>query len=594
MLTLEALNGADRAKFTELLQGTYEHSPWIAEQAWDARPFPTLAALKRALVEAVRHATREEQLALVRAHPELAGKAMVGNALTKESTNEQSKAGLTNCSKEEFDTLQRLNAEYNQAFGWPFILAVRGPRGTGLARSEIIETFARRLRDHPPEVELQECLRNIHRIAEIRLDDAFGHVPEQGNLVWDWAESLARHSDQPDALTVTYLTPAHRACAAQLERWMREECGFDDVAQDAVGNVVGIYHGEDREAKRLLTGSHYDTVRNGGKYDGRLGILVPMACVRALHRAGRRLPFGIEVIGFAEEEGQRYKATFLGSGALIGQFDAAAWLEQQDADGITLRRAMQEAGLDLAAIPALERDPARYLGFVEVHIEQGPVLNALDLPLGVVTSINGGVRYVAEAAGMASHAGTTPMGQRRDAALAAAELALYVEQRASQVPDVVGTVGQLQVPNGSINVVPGRCRFSLDLRATTDAARDALAADVQAEAQRIAARRGVRITLEEAMRAAAAPSDPAWQRRWEAAVQSLGLPLHRMPSGAGHDAMKLHERMPQAMLFLRGGNFGISHNPLETITNDDAELCVQAFTALLEGLAAQPSHDPAA
>lgn len=594
MLTLEALNGADRAKFTKLLQGTYEHSPWIAERAWDARPFPTLAALKRALVEAVRHATREEQLALVRAHPELAGKAMVGNALTKESTNEQSKAGLTNCSKEEFDTLQRLNAEYNQAFGWPFILAVRGPRGTGLARSEIIETFARRLRDHPPEVELQECLRNIHRIAEIRLDDAVGHVPEQGNLVWDWAESLARHSDQPDALTVTYLTPAHRACAAQLERWMREECGFDDVAQDAVGNVVGIYHGEDREAKRLLTGSHYDTVRNGGKYDGRLGILVPMACVRALHRAGRRLPFGIEVIGFAEEEGQRYKATFLGSGALIGQFDAAAWLEQQDADGITLRRAMQEAGLDLAAIPALERDPARYLGFVEVHIEQGPVLNALDLPLGVVTSINGGVRYVAEAAGMASHAGTTPMGQRRDAALAAAELALYVEQRASQVPDVVGTVGQLQVPNGSINVVPGRCRFSLDLRATTDAARDALAADVQAEAQRIAARRGVRITLEEAMRAAAAPSDPAWQRRWEAAVQSLGLPLHRMPSGAGHDAMKLHERMPQAMLFLRGGNFGISHNPLETITNDDAELCVQAFTALLEGLAAQPSHDPAA
>jgi N-carbamoyl-L-amino-acid hydrolase len=215
------------------------------------------------------------------------------------------------------------------------------------------------------------------------------------------------------------------------------------------------------------------------------------------------------------------------------------------------------------------------------------VLNELDLPLGVVTSINGSLRYLGEVQGMASHAGTTPMDRRRDAACAVAELALFVEKRAGAVPDVVGTVGMLQVPAGSINVVPGRCQFSLDLRATTNEARDALAADVQVELQRICAARGVAGTLEQTLVAAAAPSALPWQQRWEAAVRSLGLPVFRMPSGAGHDAMKLHEVMPQAMLFLRGGNAGISHNPLETITADDAELCVAAFTNLLESLATE-------
>jgi len=589
MLPLDELNGSAQPRFVELLDGVYEHSPWIAQAAWAQRPFRSLAQLKHTLATVVREAPIEQQLALIRAHPELAGKAMVAKTLTAESTHEQSVSGLTHCSPEEFAKLQQLNADYNARFGWPFILAVRGPRGTGLTRQEIIATFERRLQHHP-EVERAECLRNIHRIAEIRLNDKFGFVPEQGNRVWDWAEMLARHSDPGFAehgqLTVTYLTDAHRACAQDLQAWMRE-CGFDEVGEDAVGNVVGVYLGaEGRDAPRLLTGSHYDTVRNAGKYDGRLGILVPMACVQALHQAGRRLPFGIEVVAFAEEEGQRYPATFLGSSALTGEFDPA-WLDQADADGVTMRQTMQQAGLDPACIAECRRDPARYLGFVEVHIEQGPVLNELDLPLGVVTSINGSVRYLGEVIGMASHAGTTPMDRRRDAVAAVAELLLFVERRAASVPDVVGTVGQLQVPNGSINVVPGRCRFSLDLRATTDAARDALDADVRAELQRICARRGLQFTLQETMRASAAPSDATWQARWEAAVHALGLPVHRMPSGAGHDAMQLHRVMPQAMLFLRGGNFGISHNPLETITNDDAELCVQAFQQLLQQLAEQ-------
>ncbi len=587
-LTLEQLNAAPLPQALSLLDGLYEHSPWIAEAALAERPFRSLAQLKYAMVRALAQAPQEAQLALIRAHPELAGKAMVAQALTAESANEQNKAGLTQCTPEEFARIQQLNADYNARFGFPFILAVRGPRGTGLPRQEIIDTFARRL-GNPVDVEMAEALRNIHRIAEIRLNDKFGYEPTLGNDVWDWQEKLATHSDPGFAelgqLTVTYLTDAHRACAQRISHWMRD-CGFDEVEVDAVGNVVGRYHGDSPDAKILMTGSHYDTVRNGGKYDGRLGIFVPMACVRELHRAGRRLPFGIEVVGFAEEEGQRYKATFLGSGALIGHFNNA-WLDQQDADGITMREAMQHAGLCIDDIPKLRRDAARYLGFIEVHIEQGPVLNELDIPLGVVTSINGGVRYVCEMTGMASHAGTTPMDRRRDAAVGVAELALYVEKRAAQDGDSVGTIGQLQVPSGSINVVPGRCLFSLDLRAPTDPQRDALERDVLAELAAIARRRGLGYKAEQAMKAAAAPSAPALQQRWERAVQALGLPVFRMPSGAGHDAMKLHEIMPQAMLFTRGLHSGISHNPLESTTADDMQLAVDAFTHVLNQLATE-------
>jgi len=208
----------------------------------------------------------------------------------------------------------------------------------------------------------------------------------------------------------------------------------------------------------------------------------------------------------------------------------------------------------------------------------------VNIPLGVVTSINGSVRYLCEIIGTASHAGTTPMDRRRDAACAVAELALYMEQRAAKDGDSVATIGQLQVPNGSINVVPGRCSFSLDLRAPTDAQRDALVTDVLQQLQAICERRGVRYTCEETMRAAAAPSAPEWQARWERAVSALGVPLFKLPSGAGHDAMKLHEVMPQAMLFVRGENAGISHNPLESTTSDDMQLCVDAFTHVLNQL----------
>ena len=587
-LSLDQLNTAPSAWLLQQLGGLYEHSPWIAEQALQRRPFVSLAQFKHAMAQVVTAASREAQLALVRAHPELAGRAMVSQALTAESTGEQSRAGLSECSPQQFDRLQQLNSAYNERFGHPFIVAVRGPRGDGLSRQQIIATFERRLHN-PVNTELSECLRNIHRIAEIRLDDKFGIVPALGNEVWDWHEALAEFSDpgyhEKGQLTVTYLTQAHQACAASLRERMLA-CGFDTVTTDAVGNVVGRYRASRPDAPTLMTGSHFDSVRNGGKYDGRLGIFVPMACVRHLHQSQQRLPFDLELVAFAEEEGQRYKATFLGSGALVGQFDDR-WLEQTDAQGISMRTAMVQAGLNPQHIGSLQRQAKDYLGFIEVHIEQGPVLNELNLPLGVVTSINGSVRYSCEITGTACHAGTTPMSRRSDAAAAAAELILYAEQRAGRDADSVATVGQLLVPNGSTNVVPGRCQFTLDMRAPANAQRDALVDDILAELRRICERRQVRLALEETMRASAAPSAPAWQARWEQALNTLGVPIHRMPSGAGHDAMKLHELMPQAMLFVRGENAGISHNPLESTTNCDMQLAIETFSMLLTQLAAE-------
>jgi len=411
-------------------------------------------------------------------------------------------------------------------------------------------------------------------------------LQEVGQEIMQWSERLAQHSE-PDwakkgQLTVTYLTPAHLAVAAELKALM-QEAGFDEISVDAVGNVVGVYHGDTATSAMLLTGSHYDTVRNGGKYDGRLGILIPIAVVKSLSSQKRRLPYGIEVVGFSEEEGQRFRATFLAAGALTGSFDPE-WLTQRDADGISMAEAMKAAGLPgtLAAIQTIKRDPKKYLGFVEVHIEQGPVLCEKALPLGVVTSINAGVRATCKTIGLAGHAGTTPMSMRQDAMLAAAEISLMAEQRARADEGSVATVGQIQVPGGSINVIPGECVFTLDMRAPTDPQRDALVSDIVKEAHVIANRRQVQFEYTEVMRVSAAPSDPAWQSRWERAVTKIGQPVFKLNSGAGHDAMKMHTIMPQAMLFVRGGNRGISHNPLEIITAEDATLATQAFEALLD------------
>jgi allantoate deiminase/N-carbamoyl-L-amino-acid hydrolase len=586
MTTLEQLNNSDVTAFTATLHGIYEHSPWIPERAAAQRPFANITALKLAMQAVVSSAAREEQLGLIRAHPELAGKAAISGELTAESTGEQAKAGLNNCSPEEFATLQKLNADYNKKFGFPFILAVKGADGQGLSRQAIIATFSRRLKNQFDD-ELAEALRQIGRIAEMRTNDLLGYVPQLGQSIMQWAEQIGAWSDDESGLTCAYMTDAHRRTAAQIAGWMRE-AGMQ-AETDAVGNVVGRYLSDNPAAKTLMTGSHYDTVRNGGKYDGREGILLPIAIVKHLHERGEKLPFHFEVVAFSEEEGVRFKSTFLGSNAIIGQFNLEL-LNALDRDGVSMRDALLQAGHDPAAIPAIARNPADLLGYVEVHIEQGPVLLQRGLPVGIVTSIAGSCRYMVQLKGVASHSGTTPMSMRKDAAAAAAEILLYVEQRCAQdqQASLVGTVGQLQVPNGSTNVIPGACVFSLDIRAADDAVRDAAVEDVLRHIETVCERRCIEANVEKMVSAPAAPCAPWLMEQLSAAAGRAGVQPFKLASGAGHDAMTIAKITDVAMLFTRCGNGGISHNPLETMTADDAEVSAQILLDFLRRFTSKP------
>ena len=549
--SIQSLNIETLARLHQVVMQQLGHPDWLDHTLPADRPCPTLAAFRQRLASAVLGSSALDQTAILRA---------------------QTATSLP-------DNLQTHAQQYQTRFGWPYVVASAGPRRSGLCPAALAGQIERRLL-HPVDHERLTSLLEVLRALELRFDEICQSTPELGDRLWDWHELLAVHTEGQDgALTVTYMTHTHQQVAHDLSDRMKA-CGCDEVSIDDLGNVVGIYHGLDRQAARLLTGSHYDTVRNGGKYDGRLGILLPLACIEVLHKQGIRPRRGIEVIAFSEEEGQRFPATFLASGAVTGQFNEN-WLEQCDADGISMREAIELAGHRVDGIADIRRDPEQYLGFVEIHVEQGPVLNNLGLPLGVVTSINGGVRFKGQIRGLAGHAGTTPMGQRQDAACAAARIILLAQRCALEHPGSVATVGMLNVPNGSINVIPGLCDFSLDVRAPSDELRNKVIDKIIQGIQDIERVDSVTVTLTETMRVAAAPSDQQLQKRWEDAVTSLGLPVYRLPSGAGHDAMKLVTIMPQAMLFVRGEHNGISHNPLESTTSHDMELATAAMLHLI-------------
>jgi hydantoinase/carbamoylase family amidase len=311
-----------------------------------------------------------------------------------------------------------------------------------------------------------------------------------------------------------------------------------------------------------------------------LGILVPIACVAQLHRRRERLACAIEVVAFADEEGARFQTSFLASRAFLGRFDTAL-LERRDADGIRFDEAMRAAGLDPALIADRPCDPATIAAYVEVHIEQGPVLLEAGLALGVVTVIAGGTRHRVRVTGAAGHAGTVPMAMRRDALTAAAEMVCAVEARAKAVPGLVGTVGVLEVKEGSGNVIPGEVSFTVDIRSGEDAVREAAEREVFAAFDAIAARRRVAIECAKTHAVRATPCSPRVQEVLAQSVAAVGVPMRRLPSGAGHDAMVMAEVAPAGMLFVRCGAGGVSHNPAETICAEDAAL---ASAALLEFL----------
>jgi N-carbamoyl-L-amino-acid hydrolase len=400
-----------------------------------------------------------------------------------------------------------------------------------------------------------------------------------GTRIVEMARRLAEFSETSDGLTCTFFSPAHKATASQLREWMSAAGLQAEI--DAIGNVVGHYSGPPAATKCVIVGSHYDTVINGGQFDGRLGVLAALVVAEHLRSASRRLPFHLDVIAFAEEEGVRFALPYLGSSAIAGRFEEAA-LERRDANGIDLAQVLGVHGP--SAIQALARPANTLGGYLEVHIEQGPILLEKQLPVGVVTSIAGAARFHITISGVASHAGTVPMALRHDAAAAAAEIILAVEKRCSATPTLVGTVGQLAVPGGAINVIPGRCELSLDVRAASDTTRDAAVIDILSSIDKISARRGVTAEVKEVARQPVVPCAARLQSAFANAIATMGIEPLYLSSGAGHDAAMFAGLTDIGMLFVRCGNGGISHSPLETVTKEDADFAARVLLETLVNL----------
>lgn len=399
---------------------------------------------------------------------------------------------------------------------------------------------------------------------------------------------IAPYSASADGLYRAWLTPAHRAAQQAVAEWMRE-AGMR-VRVDAASNLVGRYEGTAPDAPALLIGSHLDSVRDAGRYDGPLGVMLGIECVAALHATARRLPFAIEVVAFGDEEGSRFPASMFTSRALAGTLDPAALDGVADAAGTTVVQALAGWALDPARIGEAARAPSTVIGYLEAHIEQGPVLEAEGLPLGVVSGIAAQLRFAVSVQGRAGHAGTSPMPLRADALAAAAECVLAVEAVAREAAsDLVATVGRMNVLPGATNVVPGRVEFSLDVRAGRDAARDAGAGEILRRLEAIAAARGLRIVAEQVQDLAASPCDPGFVALLEQAVAAQGIAPRTLVSGAGHDAMVMAALCPTAMLFIRCAG-GISHHPAESVDPADAGLAVAAMLDFIERLGATLEH----
>jgi allantoate deiminase len=395
-------------------------------------------------------------------------------------------------------------------------------------------------------------------------------------------DEFARFTDEEGRLTRLYLSKAHALAAQQYIAWCRE-IGLA-ARIDASGNVWARYEGKQPGAPALMIGSHIDTVRNAGRYDGNLGALAALAVVEELAKTGERLDVGVEIVAFGDEEGVRFPTTLTGSRAFAGLF-ARSSLDQKDADGVSLREALTSFGCQPEAIATLRgRNVA---AFVELHIEQGPVLESENLPIGVVTAINGSTRFHAALRGVAGHSGTVPMNLRRDALTASAEMILLIEARARIEDDLVATVGRLEVEPGAVNVIPGEARFTIDIRAPRDERRQRAVADISKRLNAIAREREVALTLAHTHDTGAYICDPRIVAGLSAAVAAIGQPVRLLPSGAGHDTMIMGSLCPAGMLFLRCKG-GISHNPLESITLEDCEIGLAALLRFVRDFKSPP------
>jgi allantoate deiminase len=394
-------------------------------------------------------------------------------------------------------------------------------------------------------------------------------------------KALAQHTDEPGRLTRLYLSPAHRQ-AAEATRAMMQDAGLA-ARIDALGSVAGRWDGKHPEQPALLVGSHIDTVVNAGRFDGTLGVVLGIVAIEALRAEGFTPSCPIEVLAFGDEENARFPTNLSTAHALAGCYDPS-WLDGRDAEGVSLREALAAFGGDPGGIDALARRPGSVRGYLEVHIEQGPLLEAENKSLGVVTAINGISRARMVVSGEAGHAGTVPMTMRRDALAAAAEMIATVERIGARRADTVATVGVARVEPNAVNVIPAEVNWTLDARAPNDAVRTEMVNAIIAECEDVARRRGVALTVELFMDSPATPMDARLAAVLGEACRAIGEEPLSLASGAGHDAVAMARLCPVAMLFVRCKG-GISHNPAESITVEDADAAARALTNAVRILA---------
>jgi allantoate deiminase len=404
-----------------------------------------------------------------------------------------------------------------------------------------------------------------------------------GETIAERLTELATVSDEAGHLTRLYLGPAHRKAADLVGKWMRE-AGMT-VRLDALGNVVGRYRAGGAGPLTVMLGSHIDSVRDAGRFDGTLGVITAIEVVKAAFKSGKRFPFAIEVVAFGDEEGVRFPSTLGGAKALAGRFDINA-LDEVGEDGVSRRQALRSFGCDPLRLSEEALSPDRALGYVEVHIEQGPVLEKEGLPVGIVTAIDGVTRGTVEVVGVAGHAGTVPMPMRKDALAAAAEMLLAIEERARTRSNLVATIGKMEVPGSAANTIPGRTRFTLDVRSPSDEERLGAVGDIEKAIAAIAQRRGVTAQFCIGHEVPAAICDDRLSDQLAHAVEALGITPHRLPSGAGHDAMAFDRLIPIAMLFVRCRG-GVSHNPAEYASPADIDVAARVLSIFLDGIASK-------
>ena len=405
-----------------------------------------------------------------------------------------------------------------------------------------------------------------------------------GDEIVSRINQLGAISETGEHLARIFLSPEHRIAADLVLSWMKDAGMAAHL--DAIGNVCGRYEGERPGLPCLMLGSHFDTVRDAGKWDGPLGVITAITCVAELNRRGVRLPFAVEVVGFADEEGVRFACTLLGSRAVAGTFDDGV-LQARDRAGLTMREAMLQFGLDPERIAAAARPRRELHAYVELHIEQGPVLERQNLPVGVVTAIAGATRLAANLTGMAGHAGTVPMAMRRDALAGAAECIVAVEHfcKADEA-GLVGTVGAITALPGATNVIPRRVSFTLDIRAPSDAHRKLAVTDIVRRIEAIASRRDLSLQLDVTHENRTVPCAPWLKAQLAEAVAAQNYPVFELPSGAGHDGMAMIDIADVAMLFVRCRG-GVSHNPAEHVESADVDVGARVLLRLIENFRAR-------